>query len=114
MPHPSGPTNRNVKKLVVELKRTKDRFYLGVARSLEKSRRSKKPVNIGKLKKLSKKYDSFIVPGKVLGIGDIDKAVDVYAWAFSKDAGAKIKKAGGNAFPLAQIIKDNAKGRVVL
>ena len=114
MPHPTGPTNHSVVKLAIELRKTKEKSLIDVAKHIEKSRRSKNPVNISRLQKLSKKYNIFIVPGKVLGVGTLEKGIDVYASSFSKDAKDKITKAGGNAYPLSRIIKDNAKGRVVV
>jgi large subunit ribosomal protein L18e len=114
MPHPTGPTNQSVVKLISELRKTKDRFYLDVAKCLEKSKRAKKPVNVKRLQKLSKKYKTLVVPGKILGVGELDKAVDVYAFSYSKEAVAKIRKAGGRAYTIRQMLKDNAKGKMVI
>ncbi len=116
MPHPTGPTNTGTRKLITGLKRKKEKFYLALARHLEKPARSKRAVNIQKLKKFSKKYDNLVVPGKVLGIGELDKPVNVYAFSFSREARMKITKAGGKALLLKDMLNDAdiKKSRIVV
>lgn len=110
MPHPTGPANQVLRKLAAEL----GREYAELARQLEKPARSKNAVNISRLSKLSKKYNTFAVPSKVLSIGSIDKPVSVYAFSFSKPAKAKIEKAGGRALPLSDLLKDKTKAKIVV
>ncbi|MCX6815318.1 MAG: 50S ribosomal protein L18e [Candidatus Aenigmarchaeota archaeon] len=114
MPHPTGPTNPAARKLALDLKKTKNKAYIEIARHIEKSKRAKSVVNISKLEKLSKKYNTFVVPGKVLGIGQLTKSVNVYAFSFSKEAQIKITKAGGKALPLKNILKDKAEAKIVV
>ena len=111
MPHPTGPTDPNTIKLIDKMKRKKEEFYLQLARHLAKSMRSKKPVNVTKIGKLANDNESVAVPSKVLGSGDIKKAVKVYALSFSKDARKKIKSAGGECLPLDNVDK---KARIII
>ena len=106
----------STRKLITGLKKKKEKFYLALARHLEKSARSKRAVNIQELKKFSKKYDNLVVPGKVLGIGELDKPVNVYAFSFSKEARMKITKTGGKALSLKDLLNDGdiSKPRVVV
>lgn len=113
MPHPTGPTDENLRKAVVRLRRTKEKALIDVARRLMMGRRSKKPVNVSRLEKAGKKESTLIVPGKVLGTGSISKPVKVYAWSYSKEAREKIKRAGGQALSMNELAKDKAKGRIV-
>ena len=114
MPHPTGPTDPAMRRLALDLRKTKNKIYVDVARRFEKSRRSKRAVNINRLSKLSAKYSTFIAPGKVLGLGELNKAINVYAWSFSKEAKEKITKSGGKALPLKNIIKDKPDARLVV
>jgi large subunit ribosomal protein L18e len=114
MPHPTGPTDENLRKIIVKLRKTKDRQMMDIAKHLKKSRRRKRAVNISRLEKLSRKQATFIVPGKVLGIGEIRKSINVYAWTFSKTAKQKIQNAGGHALSLDDLLKDKPKARTVL
>lgn len=114
MPNPTGPTSATTKKLIVGLKKKKEKFYLDLARQLQKPARKKGVVNIQKLNKLSGRSTTFAVPGKVLGVGEIEKPVNVYAFSFSREAREKITKAGGKALPLNEILKKEIKARIVI
>jgi large subunit ribosomal protein L18e len=114
MPKPTGPTDQNLKKIIIEMKKTKQRFFLVLARHLEKSRRRKVGVNVSKIDKIAKANESIAVPGKVLGAGEIKKAVNVYAWTFSKSAKDKIEKAGGKCTLIEELLKNKIKARIVI
>src|SRR3989338_7429646 len=114
MPHPTGPTDPNMEKLISDLKRKKEKFYLVVAKHLEKSRRRKSAVNIGKIEKHALPGENIVVPGKVVGSGEIEKIVTVYAWKYSKSAREKIKKAGGKCLELGKIFDAKEKGRILI
>jgi large subunit ribosomal protein L18e len=113
MPKPTGPTHTGTQKLIAELKRSKEKLYLDVARHLERPARDKKEVNIKRLAKLSKKNHIFIVPSKVLGVGELTKPIHVYALSFSKEAKSKINKEG-KALPLNALLKEKIRARIVI
>lgn len=114
MPHPTGPTDPQKKKLISSMKRKNEAFYSDVARHLEKPRRSKSDVNVGKIEKCAHEGESVVVPGKVLGSGEISKRVHVYAWLYSKSAKEKIVSAGGTCLPLEKLLETKAKGRILI
>jgi large subunit ribosomal protein L18e len=111
---PTGPTDTNLKNLIKEMKKSKDRTYLVLARHLEKPRRKKNGVNLSKIDRIAKQNDNVAVPGKVLASGEIKKPVNVYAWVFSKNAKEKIAKSGGKCLSIADLVKNKAKARVVI
>ncbi|HLC77216.1 MAG TPA: 50S ribosomal protein L18e [archaeon] len=111
MPHPTGPTDPNIKKLIQNMEKKKEKFYLQLARHLAKPARSKNPVNVTKIEKLANNNESVAVPGKVLGGGEIKKAVKVYALSFSGEARKKIKAAGGECMSLENVDK---KARIII
>lgn len=98
MPRPTGPSDPNTKALARALEKKKEKFYLDLARQLTKPARQKKPVNLTKLEKTGSA--SVVVPGKVLGAGEITKPVTVYALHFSASARKKITAAGGKCLSL--------------
>ncbi len=120
MTRPTGPTDPSLKRLILDLKKTKKKSYAILAKHLEKSRRTKNAVNIRKLAKMSKKTnakaggDNYAVPGKVLSDGVIDKPLNVYAWSYSKAAKDKIERAGGECFSIQDIVKNNPAVKVVI
>ena len=109
MPKPTGPTDPNTKVLVRAFAKKKERFYLDLARQLSKPARQKKGVNMTRIQKTDS--HSVVVPGKVLGAGEITRAVTVYALDFSKEARKKITAAGGKCLSLEHA---DAKARVLL
>lgn len=114
MPHPTGPTNPNLQHLVRSLKRKKGAFYLALARHLEKSRRRKTGVNVGKIEKYAQQGESVVVPGKILGGGEISKKINVYASGYSKSARDKISGAGGKCLRLEELLESKEKGRILI
>jgi large subunit ribosomal protein L18e len=51
-----------------------------------------------------------VVPGKVLGAGNLDHPVSVAAFSFSAEAKSKISKAKGKCLSISELIEDNPKG----
>ena len=80
------------------------------AEKLEKPRRQRIEVNVSKLDFFSKKFagKTFIVPGKVLGTGELHKKVEVAAFSFSIEAEKKINQKG-KAITLNELLKNNVK-----
>lgn len=71
--------------------------------------RQRPEVNVSKLSEA--KSSEVIVPGKVLGSGDVtgNKKITVYAMAFSESAREKLKKAGCSCISLGDALKKNPK-----
>lgn len=111
---PTGPTDPNLVDLIVEMKKSKNAFYLSLAKKLNSQRRKKEGTNVSKLNKVSLDGEKLAVPGKVLGEGEITKKLHVYAWSFSKEAKTKIEKAGGSCKNLKDLMKENTKARIVV
>ena len=97
-----GPENKRLADLIGALERDKAPFWKSVARLLGKPKRRRVAVNVGKIDKYSSDGDMVVVPGKVLGDGEISKPVVVVAFSFSKSAEEKIKRAGGKLMSLEQ------------
>ena len=74
-----------------KLERRKEKIWKAVAWDLKKNFRE---VNIAKINRNTKEGDTIIVPGKVLGYGELDHKVNVVAYSFSKSALDKINKSG--------------------
>ncbi len=85
----------------------KKKNLIDIAAALSSPARQEIKVNIEKIEKEGK--DAVIIPGKVLGTGEIKKKVNVCAFSFSKDAKEKIKKAGGSCIFLLDALKENKK-----
>ena len=102
-------------QLISELKKVssqkKVNIWKRIAYDLEYPTRNRREVNITDISKHTKQNDSIIVPGKVLGTGDLMHKVNVAAWTFSESAQAKIKAAGGSALSIHDVLKSNPEGK---
>lgn len=107
-------TNPELIELIRFLKKQsrehKAEIWKAVAKRLSSSRRKRIAVNISRLNRNTEKNEVVAVPGKVLGAGELDHPIIVAAFAFSKTAKEKIKKAKGKCLSLFQLAKKNPKG----
>jgi large subunit ribosomal protein L18e len=88
-------------------------IWRDIAKRLEKPSRVWAEVNISRLSLYTKKGETLIIPGKLLGAGDIDYPVTVAAFKATKGAAEKITAAGGSVLTIPQLITDNPKGKGV-
>jgi large subunit ribosomal protein L18e len=110
----TGPTNYQLKKLLVELDGNIDsKFWKRIAKDLKKSTRQRRIVNVYKINKFAKDGETIIVPGKVLSVGDISKKVDVAALNFSIEAKKKIEDAKGKTLSISELLQKNPEGKGV-
>lgn len=88
----------------------KNPIWKAVAKGLNRPRRKKYEVNLYQIEKFAKKNETIIVPGAVLGVGELTKPLTVAALKFSRKAEEKIKKAGGTCLSIETLIEKNPKG----
>ncbi|MCD6549568.1 50S ribosomal protein L18e [Candidatus Micrarchaeota archaeon] len=91
-----GFENPELRKTLVALERAgrKRKVWKRVAELLSKPTRKRVTVNLSKISKLATDGSTVIVPGKVLGVGKLNKKVTVIAFSMSRSAEQKIKEAG--------------------
>ncbi len=111
----TGPTNPRIIRMINELERisrlNKAPIWRAVAEKLKKPTRSRIEVNLWKVNKFYKEgVSAFIIPGKLLGEGELDKPVTIAAAFISKSAAEKVKKAGGRVLSLDEYARENPKG----
>lgn len=102
-------TNPVLKKLIEDCNKLgeKSKFWKKIAKELSKSTRSQRKVNIFKLNKVTKPNEQIIIPGKLLGIGELKHNLIIYALSYSQSVKDKIK----NLFPIQELIKKNPQGK---
>jgi len=110
----TGPTNPILRQLIEDLKRKsielQSNFLRDIAEKLNKPRRRRIEVNLAHINRHTKKGDTVIVPGVVLGYGELSKPITISAWRFSKQAREKIERAGGKAISIRELIEKNPRG----
>lgn len=100
-------TIRFLKKQSAE---NKTGIWRDIAERLAKPERKRITVNLSRLNRYTKKNDAVVVPGKVLGSGEISHQVTVAAFAFSESARQKIIAANGKCVSFSDLAKKNPKG----
>lgn len=100
-------------KLVRELKKLsrekKVNIWRRIACDLDRSTRRMREVNIEKINRVTKEGETIIVPGKVLGEGEIKHKINVAAYKFSESAKDKLK----NYMLIEELMEKNPKGSKV-
>lgn len=80
---------------------------------LASPRRNKVAVNLDALDKISKEGDTLVVPGKVLGNGDVSKKLRIAALSFSQEALKKLKDKKCEVITIKEEMKINPKAQGV-
>lgn len=110
-------TNPELIELIVFLKKQSNtnnvEIWRDVAKRLARPRRRTVPVNVSRLNRFTNKRETVVVPGKVLGTGEIDHPITVTAFGFSAKAEEKIVAARGKCISFIDLVKKNPKGSKV-
>jgi large subunit ribosomal protein L18e len=104
---------QTVRLLRKHSKENEAEIWKSIAELLAKPRRKRIAVNISHLNRYAEKNEIVVVPGKVLGAGEIDHPITVAAFAFSQKAKEKIMKARGKCLSIMELVKKNPKGSKV-
>jgi len=104
---------RNPELIETIIKAKKNEKWLGIASILSQPRKRKVQVNLEKIEKESKEGDTILVPGKVLGLGDITKKIRIAALSFSQEAEKKLKAEKCDIISIIEEIKKNPKAQGV-
>jgi large subunit ribosomal protein L18e len=111
----TGPTNPILRNLVRELKkRSREQnvnIWRRVALDLEKPSRQLRVVNLSRINLHTKENELIVVPGKVLGAGNLNHKLTIAAYQFSEGAKEKIAKAGANIVSLLDLSKEKPHGK---
>lgn len=110
-------TNPNLVGLIQRLKdasRTNEApVWRDIAARLEGPQSNWAEVNVGKLDRYADQGDVIVVPGKLLGAGELAKKLTVASYRSSRQAKDKVENAGGTSMSLDQILAENPKGSKV-
>lgn len=110
-------TNTQLNILVQELKKQGSqknvKLWKRLACDLEKPTRQRNAVNLTKINHLTKENEVVVVPGKVLGNGELNHKLTVAALNFSGQATDKMKKASCQIYTISELLKNNPEGKNV-
>ena len=113
----TGPSNPELVQLIKELRtksiKEKVNLWKRLAEDLSRSTRQRRVVNLIRLSEHVKDGETVVVPGKVLGVGDLNKKINIAAFRFSGSALLKIQESGGTVLSLQELMEKNPKGSKV-
>ncbi|MGY5863242.1 MAG: 50S ribosomal protein L18e [Candidatus Thorarchaeota archaeon] len=113
----SGPTDPNTRALINALKKTSTKHNVGiwkrVAELVARPARKRATVNVGKISRHTNAGDIIVVPGKVLGSGNLSHKVTVAALNASTSARTVIIGAGGTLISINELLTKVPKGKGV-
>ncbi len=95
---------------------TKEKSWFALAKILSGGSRTHAAYNLSEISNADGVKDGsvVVVPGKVLGQGQITKKISISALSFSSSASEKLKKSGVEASTIFDQIKKNAKAQAVV
>ena len=113
---PEIEKNLQLAGLIAELKKLSNQnncpLWRRIALDLEKPTRRRRVVNVYKIDQYAAADETVIVPGKVLGMGELSKKVSVAAFTFSDEAFKKIREKG-EALTIPELMHKNPKAKGV-
>jgi len=101
-----------IEKLFVKAEKEKSAFWKRIAKELNKPARRMRRVNLSKLSRVTKPNEWVIIPGKLLGTGELTHKLNVIALSFSKAAEEKVR-AKGTLITLAEFLEKSTKPKGV-
>lgn len=114
MSNPTSKTNLHLVDLIGDLKtqsrETGAALWRDVAQRLSKSRSNWAQPNLSRLSRHAPEGATVLVPGKLLGAGEVSAKHDVAAYSISAGAREKIEAAGGRVLSLNELMNENPSG----
>ncbi len=106
-----------MQRLIAELKQASREnnapVWGAVAEDLERPARSQAIMNLAKLNRFTAQGDVVVVPGKLLGDGELAHQITIAALGFSASASAKLKSSKATVTSITELIKKDPKGKTV-
>ena len=106
----TGPSNYYHRKLIRDLWKTKRRIWKKVSKKLSGPRRNQVEANLYRINKKTKNNDVIVVPGKILGLGELNHKLTIACLTFSKSAKKKIEASGSKLISIEELFEQNPKG----
>ncbi len=106
--------NSQLVSLIHKLTITNKGLWKKVAYELSKPRRMRVEVNLNKIEGCAKDGEVVLIPGKVLGTGQLTKKTTIAAFSFSDTAKKMISTAGGKTITIEELYANNPEGKNVL
>jgi large subunit ribosomal protein L18e len=94
-------------------KKNKAPIWRALQDELAGSRANRREINVRRLAEITKADEVVVVPGKVLGTGNLGHKLTVCAFSISETAAKKIVESGGKVMAFDDLINDYPDGKGV-
>lgn len=101
------------KELKVASKKNKAPIWSRLAELILKPSRARIVLNLRQLDKFVNDNDVIVVPGKVLGTGNLSHKITLCSFSISSSGAKKVIQSGGKIIQVTQLIKNNPSGKGV-
>ncbi|MFX1380458.1 MAG: 50S ribosomal protein L18e [Promethearchaeota archaeon] len=106
----TGPSNYYVRKLIRDLWKTQIKIWKTISKQLSSRRSNRVKANLYHINKNTKKNDVIVVPGKILGLGELDHTLTIACLEYSKTAKKKVESSGSKLISIEELLEQNPKG----
>lgn len=118
MTKPNKKTNQNLVDLIDQLKEqsrdTGSALWRDVAQRLSRSRSNWAQPNLSRVSRHAPQGVTVLIPGKLLGSGEVEGSPTIAAYSASTGAKEKVEAAGGKVLTLPELMKENPEGTEVM
>jgi len=109
----TGPTSTPLRLLITEFSKDETPFAQRIAYELSRSERKRREVNLSIINRSSDSGETVVIPGKVLGSGELKHKLTIAALNFTAGALKKIKEAGAEHMTLKELHAKKKTGRIL-
>lgn len=111
-------TNQIVLQMAKEMKsaskKNKAPIWSRLAELALKPSSARRTINISQIDRLTKDNDTIVVPGKVLGTGNMSHKITLCSFSISNSGVQKIIQTGGKIMSYTELIKTHPTGKGVI
>ncbi|MDX1533620.1 MAG: 50S ribosomal protein L18e [Nitrosopumilaceae archaeon] len=109
--------NQTVQRVAYDLKKASKSndapIWLRLSKLAQKPSRARRILNLNKISQLTKEGDVVVVPGKVLGTGNMSHKITLCSFSISNTAANKIIESGGKITTLDEMVNQFPTGKGV-
>jgi large subunit ribosomal protein L18e len=106
----AGPSNYYVRKLIRDLWKTKIRIWRKISKKLSSPRKNKVTPNLYRINRKTKENDVIVIPGKILGMGELNHTLTIACLECSNSARTKINSSGSKLISIEELLEKNPNG----
>ena len=106
----TGPSNHHTRKLIRDLWKTKRRIWRRTSEIIGKPARNRVEINLFRLNKITKDNDIVLIPGKILGSGNMDHSITCASLNISTLAEEKLKNAKCSVLSIHELMEKYPTG----